>query len=296
MARCGLVTESGEQVRLAEYEQIQECVRVSETIRIVGRSTMQSWRVWSTDPKAEMQLEGEPLPTANLVGLVDYSPADQVVTAKAGWPVLELQKVLRAEGQCLPIGDQPFDLSGGSIGGSIAMNLPHFLEGRYGNWRDWVLGLKVVLADGRLVKCGSHAVKNVAGYDVQKLFVGSRGTLGVIVEATLRTYPLVDLAGPSLAEIDPLTKVIQRVRLSDFDRAVASITGPVVSDPSTGTLWFGLPRGEDPIRYAGDWFLRQDCGRRNFEIKDSTQIRLMERAKEIFDPTHKFNRGEFAIF
>src|SRR5476651_1570951 len=72
----------------------------------------------------------------------------------------------------------------------IAFNLPHTLQAQYGSWRDWILGMRVVQADGTFAKCGSKAVKNVAGYDVQKLMIGARGTLGLIAEVTLRTFPV----------------------------------------------------------------------------------------------------------
>lgn len=281
-------------------EDVQELVRSAEVARIECRGTSSRWRVWSQIPKVEeAALVGEYANLRLLRGIVDFSAADQVVTVEAGTRVFELQNALKKEGQCLPFGG--FDR--GSIGGAIAMNLPHGLEGRFGSWRDWILGLKVVLADGTLTKCGSHAVKNVAGYDVQKLLVGSRGTLGIIVEATLRTFPLVAIPSEpnGTGSAGGFFSVIQRVRRSDYAEAVSRTRRLQSGDPETGTLWYtlaGTARGptEQPVRYAGDWILQAHQGEKNLQITDPTQIRLMKRTKEIFDPTHKLNPGEMGIF
>ncbi len=120
-------------------------------------------------------------------GIVQWMPEDQVVVARAGTLLSTLQSELAVKGQCLPL---PQGIAEVTLGGAISLNLPHAFQDQYGSWRDWVLGMTVVLADGSVRKCGSHAVKNVAGYDVQKLFIGARGTLGVIAEVILRTYPL----------------------------------------------------------------------------------------------------------
>lgn len=70
----------------------------------------------------------------------------------------------------------------------------------HGAWRDWVLGVQLVLADGMIAKAGSLAVKNVAGYDIHKFLVGTRGTLAVVTEVILRTAPLASLPMPQTLE------------------------------------------------------------------------------------------------
>jgi glycolate oxidase FAD binding subunit len=276
---------------------VQEIVRTNAKVRIQGRASQLPWSVFSP-PRGDGQPDGAPLGTRMLRGIVEYSPQDQVVTLQAGMRVFELQNLLAEKKQCLPLGAcGTRSLRAGSLGGALALNLPHLLEGTYGSWRDWVLGMKVVLADGRLVSCGSKVVKNVAGYDVQKLLIGSRGSLGVIVEVTLRTFPinaLERLATPEAA--GSLFQVAQRVRQSDLEKCVAGLGRDYSVDSGTGTVWFAMGEEEDPVRYEGDWVLRTLCGARNLQFSDPTHIRLMKRAKDIFDPTGKLNPGEMGMF
>ncbi len=182
----------------------------------------------------------------------------------------------------------------------ICFNLPHALAAQCGSWRDWVLGMKLVLADGSVVKCGSKAVKNVAGYDVQKLMIGARGTLGLIAEVTLRTFPLKALPTPVTAYPSGMggraANWVQRVLPTDFDVAVASAAGRLAAfDPLSSTLWGIVPPEQSLKRFEGDWVLRSECGARNLELSDPTVLRLMKRAKDLFDPQHKLNPGEMGI-
>jgi FAD/FMN-containing dehydrogenase len=109
-------------------------------------------------------------------------------TAEAGLTLAELQTRLALGGQWLPV-DPPHP-ERLTLGALIAANASGPRRFGYGTIRDYVIGLKVALADGRLISCGGKVVKNVAGYDLAKLFIGSRGSLGVIVEATFKLRPL----------------------------------------------------------------------------------------------------------
>jgi glycolate oxidase FAD binding subunit len=117
----------------------------------------------------------------------DYPAADMTITAGAGLCLGCLQKILAREGQYLPI--HTANEKEATLGGLIATNAGGALRFREGTLRDMVIGMKVALADGRIIKGGSKVVKNVAGYDLCKLFTGSYGTLGIIVEVTLRLRP-----------------------------------------------------------------------------------------------------------
>ncbi|GAB4532294.1 MAG: FAD-binding oxidoreductase [Anaerolineae bacterium] len=125
--------------------------------------------------------------TGKLRGVVAYAPEDLYVTARAGTPLAELQEVLAGDGLWAPL-VSPW--AGSTLGGLLSANLNSPQRMRYGALRDLVLGVRVVLPDGRRLRYGRPVVKNVAGYDMVKLFIGAYGTLGLISEVTLRLTPL----------------------------------------------------------------------------------------------------------
>jgi FAD/FMN-containing dehydrogenase len=133
---------------------------------------------------------GGPVPTGTPVhapaGIVAYDPAELTITARAGTTVGALREVLDASGQMCPL--DPRD-DAATIGGVIAAGLSGHRRLRYGPVRDAVLEVRLVTADGNLVRGGAPVVKNVTGYDLPRLIVGSLGTLAVIVQATLRCRP-----------------------------------------------------------------------------------------------------------
>src|ERR1044071_5048639 len=126
--------------------------------------------------------------TERLARILDHDPANLTVSAESGIVLARLQGELRNQQQFAPL-DPPFPECT-TIGGIIAANLNGARRGYYGSVRDLVIGIKVVLIGGERIKAGGKVVKNVAGYDMCKLFVGSLGTLGIISQATLRLAPL----------------------------------------------------------------------------------------------------------
>jgi len=246
----------------------------------------------STTEETELGTEFHGVPEtrldlSRLSDIVSFEPADQVVVVRAGTSISDLNVELAKEGQCLPIG--PVDIGSEFVGTAMGLNFPHTLESQCGTWRDWVLGLTIVQADGTVAKAGSKAVKNVAGYDVQKLFIGARDSLGVVAEVILRTYPLKALPTPDVIRdapnpfLDKQTVVVQRVLRTDFNKAAQAST-VILADRATCTLWH---IGE-PIRFESDWAMRMD-GPPDF--LDIVQLRFMQRAKSLFDPAHKLNPG-----
>ncbi len=125
--------------------------------------------------------------TTALNTLVDYQPADMTVKVGAGMSLAQLQAVLGENRQWLPL-DPPYP-ERATVGGLIAANLNGPSRFSQGTVRDFLIGLRVVRSDGTLIKGGGQVVKNVAGYDLPKLYCGSFGTLGVIVEATFMIRP-----------------------------------------------------------------------------------------------------------
>ncbi len=130
------------------------------------------------------------LGTSKLAGVLYHEPADLVASVQAGTTVAELRSSLAKGGQTLPL-DSPFpDQS--TIGGIVATGYSGPSRLAFGEPRDWLIGIKVVTADGGVSKAGGRVVKNVTGYDLCKLYSGSLGTLGVIVEANFKLTPLPD--------------------------------------------------------------------------------------------------------
>ena len=125
--------------------------------------------------------------TTELNTIVDYQPTDMTITVGAGMSLAQLQAILGENGQWLPL-DPPCP-ERATVGGVIAANLNGPARFSQGTVRDFLIGIKVVRADGTLIKGGGQVVKNVAGYDLPKLYCGSFGTLGVIVEATFMIRP-----------------------------------------------------------------------------------------------------------
>ena len=240
-------------------------------------------------------------------GIVEHDVDDQVVVVRAGTPLLELQFELGKVGQCLPmpILEPPQAMATASIYSplidEIGFNLPHGLSAQCGSWRDWILGMKVVQPDGTVVKCGSKVVKSVAGYDVQKLMIGARGTLGLIAEVTLKTFPLKALPDHQIQFVPQASRQpanwVQRVLHSDFAVALQVNEGRLTAyDPASSTLWAVVPPDQSLKRYPEDWVIRSGCGKKNLEFRDQTVKELMIKAKKIFDPEGKMNPGELGAF
>ncbi|MDP9237903.1 MAG: FAD-binding oxidoreductase [Chloroflexota bacterium] len=120
--------------------------------------------------------------------VIAYEPADLTVTVEPGLRLSDLQELLATSGQCLPL-DPPCDPAA-TIGGVLATNSSGPMRHAYGTARDWLIGARIVHADGASSKSGGRVVKNVAGYDMHKLHIGALGTLGVIAEATFKLTPL----------------------------------------------------------------------------------------------------------
>ncbi len=131
--------------------------------------------------------------------IIEHVPGDQVVRVQAGVKLETLQEKLAEADQMLAL-DPPE--RGATVGGVVAANASGPRRFRYGTVRDLIIGITVVLADGTVAKAGGKVVKNVAGYDLGKLFTGSLGTLGVIADCNFRLHPRPDSARTMAVEVD----------------------------------------------------------------------------------------------
>jgi glycolate oxidase FAD binding subunit len=140
------------------------------------------------------------LNTTRMNAVVEHVPGDQVVRVQSGIRFGELQERLAESDQMLGV-DPPEAGNGATVGGIVAANSSGPKRYRYGTIRDLIIGITVVLADGTVAKAGGKVVKNVAGYDLAKLFTGSLGTLGVIAECNFRLHPRPETARTVAVEL-----------------------------------------------------------------------------------------------
>jgi glycolate oxidase FAD binding subunit len=175
------------------------------------------------------------LSTAGHTGILDYDPAELVLTARAGTTIAELEKGLADRGQMLPF-EPPRYSSESTLGGVIAAGLSGPARPYAGGVRDFVLGLHIVDGKGDVLKFGGQVMKNVAGYDVSRLMTGSLGVLGLITQVSLKVLP-VSLAQSTLCFALSEAAAIHQVN--------AWSAKPL---PITGSVWH---QGVLNVRLAG---------------------------------------------
>jgi glycolate oxidase FAD binding subunit len=164
-------------------EALRAASAAGQRVRIAGNGTKLGWGRPIPPPDVELRTNG-------MARIVAHNVADFTAIVQAGVPVATLQAELAREGQMLAL-DPPGadDAHGATIGGLVATGDSGPLRHRYHAPRDLVIGVQVALADGSLARAGGTVIKNVAGYDLGKLFTGSYGTLGLICEIALRLHP-----------------------------------------------------------------------------------------------------------
>lgn len=162
----------------ATPEELAEAVRAMPRVLAVGAGTK---------PRLSA-VEAPKLSTARLSGIVEYEPDEFTFTALAGTPVREIVAALSERGQYLPF-DPMLCAAGATLGGTVAAGLSGPGRFRFGGLRDFILGVRFVDGMGRLLRMGGKVVKNAAGFDLPKFFVGSLGRFGVLAEVTFKVFP-----------------------------------------------------------------------------------------------------------
>ena len=214
------------------------------------------------------------LSTRRLDHVLEHAAGDMTATVEAGCTIVALQQTLAEKGQRLAL--DPLWPNRATVGGVLATNDSGPLRHAFGSLRDLLIGVTVALPDGTLARSGGKVVKNVAGYDLPKLFTGSFGTLGVIVQATFRLHPLPADARtlhfavppgslgrfiPAMAECGPLTAGVQ-VRVADdappvADVRVEGLSGAIVAKISR-VVEAACGAGAEPVEASHDaWAARE---------------------------------------
>jgi glycolate oxidase FAD binding subunit len=166
--------------------------------------------------------------TQRLNQIVDHAVGDLTVTVEAGVKFSDLQALLASTGQFLPL--DPAYPQEATIGGIIATADTGSLRHRYGGVRDLLLGITFVRADGQIAKAGGRVVKNVAGYDLMKLFTGSYGSLGILTEVTLRVYPIPEASGTVVltGKVEAIASITKTLLASSLTPHAADLLSPAV--------------------------------------------------------------------
>ena len=173
--------------------------------------------------------------TQGMNQLIEHAVGDLTVTVEAGMKFSQLQSILAQENQVL--GFDPSYPETATIGGIIATGDTGSLRQRYRSIRDLILGISIVRYDGKIAKAGGRVVKNVAGYDLMKLFTGSYGTLGIISQITLRVYPQAEASGTVIltGEAEAISQVNQILLAS----ALTPVAVDLISSDLSKILGFG---------------------------------------------------------
>jgi glycolate oxidase FAD binding subunit len=234
VARPGSAEEAAEIVKFAAAEGLAIVATGARTKLSIGM------------PPREYDLA---LDMSRLDRVVAYDPGDLTLGVEAGIPLRTLAAVLAEQRQFLPLAP-PF-MNRATAGGTIASGVDSPLRQFYGSARDYVLGMEFITGDGALVKSGGRVVKNVAGYDLHKLMIGTLGTLGVITKINFRTFPLQELNQMFGAAFDSAADA-----LGMRDRIARSPLTPMTLDilsPGADVLLSGeaAPRVEANPRGAG---------------------------------------------
>lgn len=203
----------------ASIEEVQGIVRWAKTHQIAlvpsgGRTGLSGGAVAA---QGELVVS-----TERMNKVLDFDPIDRTLTVQPGVPVEVLQNAAREQGLIYPV---DFAARGSAaIGGSIATNAGGIRVVRYGNTREWIAGLKLVTGNGDLLDLNRGLIKNSSGYDLRHLVIGSEGTLGIVVEATVRLTdppPLSNVMLLALPSFDGLMQVFaelrRRLSLSAFE-------------------------------------------------------------------------------
>jgi glycolate oxidase FAD binding subunit len=193
-------------LRPTDLAELSEAMRAGHRrLLIAGSGTAAGWGGTPSDVDAVLD-------TTGLDGVLAYEPADMTASVRAGTALADLQKVLAGHGQRVALDAARVPL-GATVGGLLATGDGGPARHGYGTLRDTVIGVTVVLADGTVAHAGGHVIKNVAGYDLAKLFHGSLGTLGAIAEVVLRVYPVPPVTRTVAVPCSPAEGLELAVRL-----------------------------------------------------------------------------------
>ena len=237
-------------------KEMADVVRLASRVTPVGGMT---WVQGDTDVL---------LSTAGLDQIIEHEPADLIAIAQAGVKLSDFNAKLAENGQWLPL--DPPDDGRATLGGVVATGLGGAQQFGYGRPRGSVIGMKVVLADGSVIKTGGRVVKNVAGYDLSKLFTGSFGTLGVIVELNFKLRPRPECESTVVLS-GAVPDLLAKAR-SIISAGLFPVAAEIVSPPFAAML--GIPTTQPVllVRFAGNQAAVKYQIERTLALSDDAEV------------------------
>ena len=208
-------------------EQVRQAVTDKQPLNIVGGS---SKSFYGRTPN------GNPLDVTDHTGVVSYEPSELVITARAGTKINQIQALLAENKQMLGF-EPPFCNANSTLGGVVAAGLSGPRRPYAGAVRDFILGVKMINGSAEVLSFGGQVMKNVAGFDHSRLMAGSLGTLGLLLEISLRVIPVPEVEKTITLEQGDPNKAIEF-----FNRLAAK------PYPITATAWY---QGQSHLRLSG---------------------------------------------
>ena len=221
---------------------IQDAVLHQDHLRPVGGNTKPALS------------EGGNLDVSELSGVLEYDPQEYTLTALAGTPLKEVSVLLAEHDQYLPF-DPPFAAAGATLGGTVAAGLSGPGRFRYGGVRDFLLGVRFVSGEGRVITGGGKVVKNAAGFDFPKLMVGSLGQFGVMVELTFKVFPRPEAYASLCVDTQKLqdaAATMQRLAMSNFELSCLNFEPPHRLLLRVGGMFEALPTRVESLKAFTD--------------------------------------------
>ncbi len=196
--------------------------------------------------------EGEPLDVSGHRGIVSYEPSELVITARAGTPLAEIEAALAQNNQLLPF-EPPHFGDRATLGGMVAAGLSGPRRPWGGSLRDAVLGVKILNGRGEVLRFGGQVMKNVAGYDLSRLMAGALGTLGVLLEVSLKVLPRPAVERTRVFELDADSALARQV---EWGRRPLPLSGTL---HDAGRLYVRLCGSGQGVQAALDQLGGEEC-------------------------------------
>jgi len=225
-------------------------------------------------------VSAQPLDVTAHQGIVEYMPTELVITARAGTSLQALESVLAESGQMLPF-EPPHLGEGATLGGTIACGLSGPRRPYAGAARDFTLGARIINGRGEVLSFGGQVMKNVAGYDASRLMVGAQGTLGVLLEISLKVLPRPACEHTLVVDMDAATAIATMTRLANVALPLTAACHLPATSQQAGQLCLRLSGAKEAVMAAVAF------------IQEQIQ-KLLQKEQQTLSVTEKKNHDEQA--